>query len=190
MQDIDENDFIDACRMVYDGVRDVRHNYVSSLECDEGDMDSEVEEETKREQSQEKTKEKTHIREAVSRMKEEQLDLGPELKTDSPVYWVAVWANPEVRNLLSTQDLGGSQVDGFQEEKEKFAEIKERLRVQLEYQLTNFRFCFPFGRPEGALKSTLSLLERVWGSSHHSSFCFYFKFSGVDERYFHPCPTP
>merc|ERR1719500_604648 len=48
-----------------------------------------------------------------------------------------------------------------QEEKEKFSEIKERLRVQLEYQLTNFRFCFPFGRPEGALKSTLSLLERV-----------------------------
>ena len=43
----------------------------------------------------------------------------------------------------------------------KFTEIKERLRVQLEYQLTNFRFCFPFGRPEGALKSTLSLLERV-----------------------------
>ena len=27
-----------------------------------------------------------------------------------------------------------------QEEKEKFAEIKERLRVQLEYQLTNFRY--------------------------------------------------
>ena len=52
-----------------------------------------------------------------------------------------------------------------QEEKEKFAEIKERLRVQLEYQLTNFRFCFPFGRPEGALKSTLSLLERV-GAAH------------------------
>ena len=26
-----------------------------------------------------------------------------------------------------------------QEEKEKFQEIKERLRVQLEYQLTNFR---------------------------------------------------
>ena len=48
-----------------------------------------------------------------------------------------------------------------QEEKDKFSQIKERLRVQLEYQLTNFRFCFPFGRPEGALKSTLSLLERV-----------------------------
>lgn len=24
-----------------------------------------------------------------------------------------------------------------------------------------FRYCFPFGRPEGALKQTLSLLERV-----------------------------
>jgi len=59
----------------------------------------------------------------------------------------------------------GNRPDGVgtvtQEEKEMFAEIKERLRVQLEYQLTNFRFCFPFGRPEGALKSTLSLLERV-----------------------------
>ncbi|BES90668.1 DUF1041 [Nesidiocoris tenuis] len=47
------------------------------------------------------------------------------------------------------------------EEKEKFQEIKERLRIQLENQITNFRFCFPFGRPEGALKATLSLLERV-----------------------------
>ena len=25
----------------------------------------------------------------------------------------------------------------------------------------NCRYCFPFGRPEGALKATLSLLERV-----------------------------
>lgn len=47
------------------------------------------------------------------------------------------------------------------EEKEKFQEIKERLRVLLEYQITNFRYCFPFGRPEGSLKATLSLLERV-----------------------------
>ncbi|XGW25750.1 hypothetical protein V3C99_006839 [Haemonchus contortus] len=47
------------------------------------------------------------------------------------------------------------------EEKEKFQEIKERLRVLLEKQITNFRYCFPFGRPEGALKGTLSLLERV-----------------------------
>ena len=29
-----------------------------------------------------------------------------------------------------------------QEEKEKFSEIKERLRVQLEYQLTNFRSAY------------------------------------------------
>lgn len=47
------------------------------------------------------------------------------------------------------------------EEKEKFQDIKERLRVLLENQITNFRYCFPFGRPEGALKATLSLLERV-----------------------------
>ncbi|XP_055857729.1 calcium-dependent secretion activator isoform X6 [Episyrphus balteatus] len=59
----------------------------------------------------------------------------------------------------------GNRPDGVgsitHEEKEKFQQIKERLRVLLEYQITNFRFCFPFGRPEGALKATLSLLERV-----------------------------
>lgn len=47
------------------------------------------------------------------------------------------------------------------EEKDKFQDVKERLRVLLERQITNFRYCFPFGRPEGALKGTLSLLERV-----------------------------
>ncbi|KAM9593071.1 calcium-dependent secretion activator 1 isoform 6-T6 [Trichechus inunguis] len=47
------------------------------------------------------------------------------------------------------------------EEKERFEETKERLRVLLENQITRFRYCFPFGRPEGALKATLSLLERV-----------------------------
>ncbi|XP_042655747.1 calcium-dependent secretion activator 1 isoform X14 [Tyto alba] len=47
------------------------------------------------------------------------------------------------------------------DEKERFEEIKERLRLLLENQITHFRYCFPFGRPEGALKATLSLLERV-----------------------------
>jgi calcium-dependent secretion activator len=77
----------------------------------------------------------------------------------------------------------GNRPDGVgsitHEEKEKFQDIKERLRVLLEYQITNFRlvhkiilnlsklitffvrYCFPFGRPEGSLKATLSLLERV-----------------------------
>ncbi|XP_026863674.1 calcium-dependent secretion activator 1 isoform X9 [Electrophorus electricus] len=59
----------------------------------------------------------------------------------------------------------GNRPDGLGtvivEEKERFEEIKERLRVLLENQITNFRYCFPFGRPEGALKATLSLLERV-----------------------------
>ncbi|CAF0842404.1 unnamed protein product [Adineta steineri] len=47
------------------------------------------------------------------------------------------------------------------EEKDRFNEIKERLKLFLEHQVTNFRYAFPFGRPEGALKATLSLLERV-----------------------------
>uniref|UniRef100_A0AAY4C3Y6 Ca2+-dependent activator protein for secretion b n=1 Tax=Denticeps clupeoides TaxID=299321 RepID=A0AAY4C3Y6_9TELE len=59
----------------------------------------------------------------------------------------------------------GNRPDGLGtvvvEEKERFEEIKERLRVLLENQITNFRYCYPFGRPEGALKATLSLLERV-----------------------------
>ncbi|KAL1493003.1 hypothetical protein ABEB36_011149 [Hypothenemus hampei] len=47
------------------------------------------------------------------------------------------------------------------EEKEKFQELKEKLRILLEYQVTNFRYTYPFGRPEGALKATITLLERV-----------------------------
>ncbi|XP_053974389.1 calcium-dependent secretion activator isoform X2 [Hylaeus anthracinus] len=47
------------------------------------------------------------------------------------------------------------------EEKDKFQDIKERLRQILEKQITNFRYSFPFGRPEGTVKATLSLLERV-----------------------------
>ncbi|KAI5732066.1 hypothetical protein M8J77_020673 [Diaphorina citri] len=48
-----------------------------------------------------------------------------------------------------------------QEEKNRFNVIKERLKELLINQITNFRYAFPFGRPEGILKSTLSLLERV-----------------------------
>ncbi|XP_078465928.1 calcium-dependent secretion activator 1-like isoform X10 [Lampetra fluviatilis] len=59
----------------------------------------------------------------------------------------------------------GNRPDGIGtvivDEKETFEEVKERLRCLLENQITHFRYCFPFGRPEGALKATLSLLERV-----------------------------
>nr|XP_056702098.1 calcium-dependent secretion activator 2 isoform X6 [Euleptes europaea] len=59
----------------------------------------------------------------------------------------------------------GNRPDGIGtvtiEEKEKFEDIKERLASLLENQISHFRYCFPFGRPEGALKATLSLLERV-----------------------------
>ncbi|XP_040505114.1 calcium-dependent secretion activator 2 isoform X20 [Gallus gallus] len=59
----------------------------------------------------------------------------------------------------------GNRPDGIGtvsvEEKERFEEIKDRLSSLLENQISHFRYCFPFGRPEGALKATLSLLERV-----------------------------
>ncbi|XP_029009329.1 calcium-dependent secretion activator 2 isoform X3 [Betta splendens] len=46
-------------------------------------------------------------------------------------------------------------------EKEQFEAIRSRLIALLENQITHFRYCFPFGRPDGALKATLSLQERV-----------------------------
>uniref|UniRef100_A0A672HH11 Ca2+-dependent activator protein for secretion b n=1 Tax=Salarias fasciatus TaxID=181472 RepID=A0A672HH11_SALFA len=64
---------------------------------------------------------------------------------------------PLIRGQKRPDGLSTVKVD----EKERFEDIKERLRVLLENQIVNFRYCFPFGRPEGALKATLSLLERV-----------------------------
>ncbi|XP_030404988.1 calcium-dependent secretion activator 2 isoform X15 [Gopherus evgoodei] len=59
----------------------------------------------------------------------------------------------------------GNRPDGIGtvsvDEKERFEETKNRLSSLLENQISHFRYCFPFGRPEGALKATLSLLERV-----------------------------
>ena len=60
--------------------------------------------------------------------------------------------------MFSRQDGVGTVT---QEEKESFGHVKERLRILLECHLMNLWFVFPFGRPEGALKSTISLLERV-----------------------------
>ncbi|XP_059192118.1 calcium-dependent secretion activator 2 isoform X2 [Centropristis striata] len=59
----------------------------------------------------------------------------------------------------------GNRPDGMGtvsvEEKENFDAIRSRLMALLENQITHFRYCFPFGRPDGALKATLSLQERV-----------------------------
>ncbi|XP_030281894.1 calcium-dependent secretion activator 2 isoform X6 [Sparus aurata] len=59
----------------------------------------------------------------------------------------------------------GNRPDGMGtvsvEEKENFEAIRSRLMALLENQITHFRYCFPFGRPDGALKATLSLQERV-----------------------------
>lgn len=59
----------------------------------------------------------------------------------------------------------GNRPDGIgtitSDEKTWFEEIKVRLWNLLAYQITHYRYSFPFGRPEGALKATLSLFERV-----------------------------
>ncbi|XP_068714744.1 calcium-dependent secretion activator 1-like [Montipora foliosa] len=59
----------------------------------------------------------------------------------------------------------GNRPDGIGtitvDEKTFFEEIKIRLWNLLAYQITHYRYSFPFGRPEGALKATLSLFERV-----------------------------
>ncbi|KAK7576314.1 hypothetical protein V9T40_012600 [Parthenolecanium corni] len=47
------------------------------------------------------------------------------------------------------------------EEKDKFFDTRERLIRVLEHDITHFRCSYPFGRPEGALKAAISLLERV-----------------------------
>ncbi|KAF7647336.1 hypothetical protein LDENG_00174130 [Lucifuga dentata] len=59
----------------------------------------------------------------------------------------------------------GNRPDGIGtvtvEEKQQFDVVRTRLLSLLENHITHFRYCFPFGRPDGALKATLSLQERV-----------------------------
>eukprot|EP00066_Takifugu_rubripes_P016137 XP_011605403.1 PREDICTED: calcium-dependent secretion activator 2 isoform X2 [Takifugu rubripes] len=59
----------------------------------------------------------------------------------------------------------GNRPDGMGtvtvKEKERFQAVRSRLMALLENHITYFRYCFPFGRPDGALKATLSLQERV-----------------------------
>ena len=94
--EIDENEFIDACRMIYDGVRDVRYNYTVNVDGEETGLDSDMEEAAGEVESRKSgEKEKTTIQEAVSKIKTEKICT--DLTSNSPVYWVAVWSNPEVR---------------------------------------------------------------------------------------------
>ncbi|BHF73306.1 secretion activator [Sparganum proliferum] len=59
----------------------------------------------------------------------------------------------------NTQD--GKVRTVLSDEREMFVGIRSRLSALLEKQITEFRYYFPFGLPEGALKQTLGLLERV-----------------------------
>ncbi|XP_067934270.1 calcium-dependent secretion activator 1-like isoform X2 [Watersipora subatra] len=66
---------------------------------------------------------------------------------------------------FSSAHVYGNKPDGLgtitTEERATFEVIRGRLQALLEHQITHFRYSFPFGRPDGALKATLSLLEKV-----------------------------
>jgi hypothetical protein len=116
----DENEFIDACRLVYDGVRDVRHAFLLRGDVEEEQEEEEAETE-KVEPRTEKKKEVTTIKEAVSKLNHDAIKR--QLDPNNPVYWTAIWTDPTVRTLLSSASLGGSTVEGFTEEKDKL--VKE-----------------------------------------------------------------
>ena len=89
----DENEFIDACRLVYDGVRDVRHAFLLR-----GDMEAEEEEEeevtVEKVAVKKEKKELTSIKEAVSKINNEEIK--SKLDPNSSVYWTAIWSDPKV----------------------------------------------------------------------------------------------
>ena len=97
---------------------------------------------------------------------------------------------------VSSHNYGNSP-EGYEtvtvNEMAQFYSVRERLQSYLESQLANIRYSFPFGRPEGALKATLSLLERVIKTNCFPSTCytvtFTLSFSGFDERPLDPSPN-
>ena len=92
--EMDENEFIDACRLVYDGVRDVRHAFLLR-----GDLEEEEEEEEEVEKAEKvDKKEVTTIKEAVSKLNNEEIK--KQLDPNNPVYWTAIWSDPRVSRTL------------------------------------------------------------------------------------------
>ena len=89
----DENEFIDACRLVYDGVRDVRHAFLLRGDMEEEEEEEEVVREEKVAVKKEK-KELTSIKEAVSKINNEEIK--SKLDPNSSVYWTAIWSDPKV----------------------------------------------------------------------------------------------
>ena len=95
--EMDENEFIDACRLVYDGVRDVRHAFLLR-----GDLEEEEEEEEEAEKTEKvDKKEVTTIKEAVSKLNNEEIK--KQLDPNNPVYWTAIWSDPRVRTSIIFQ---------------------------------------------------------------------------------------
>jgi hypothetical protein len=73
------------------------------------------------------------------------------------VHYCYTWIEAHICGLKPDSCTGSILV----EEKHRFENLQTDLLSILLRNLRNFRSCFPFGRPNNALKFTLSLLERV-----------------------------
>lgn len=65
------------------------------------------------------------------------------------------------------------------DEKQRCDIIEDRILRYLKNQITHFRYCFPFGRPKGGLKSTLAFLGRVRNINYRNHLFFGFIFLAV-----------
>lgn len=162
---VDENEFIDACRLLYDGVRDIRHAFLLT-----SDVEKEVEEEKeaaqpKKENKEDKPKkEMKTIKDAVKTLDTEEIK--QHFTQEDAVYWTAVWSNPKVRSLLSAADIGGSQVEAFREEKEKldkevnkWEDSNNDIIVLAKYMCSIMSDMTDFIKGRGKIKTTSDVIE-------------------------------
>ncbi|XP_023336052.1 catenin alpha-2, partial [Eurytemora carolleeae] len=162
--------------MVYDGVREVRR-IVSIYNSEESVQNAswEMIEYDQEEEQKEEMKEKPSIRDAVNKIPEqEKLEIAKELEITDHVYWVAIWSNPRVRNLLQTSHIGGSQVDGFHEEKAEFDKEVEKWEdsendiVLLAKQMCRIMMDMTdFIKGKGPIKSTQDIITSAKKISEH-----------------------
>jgi hypothetical protein len=78
------------------------------------------------------------------------------------VHYCYTWIEAHICGLKPDSCTGSILV----EEKHRFENLQTDLLSILLRNLRNFRSCFPFGRPNNALKFTLSLLERIVVTDH------------------------
>ncbi|KAI3383369.1 hypothetical protein SNEBB_009004 [Seison nebaliae] len=67
-----------------------------------------------------------------------------------------------VNNQLQSNEIPSKRLHSIlQQELDDFYQIRDRLRTLLEYQITHFRYSFPFGRPENGLRNSILLLGKI-----------------------------